>query len=90
MLSLPATLRADEASAAMSVLGIALSEEPGDQIVVDASALTNFDSAALAVLIECRRQAQTAGKKCTLQNASSQLLALAELYGVDGLLPASA
>lgn len=61
---------------------------PGD-VVVDASALIQFDSSALAILLECRRQSLAAGKGFSVQGASGQLLQLADVYGVGTLIPAS-
>lgn len=57
-------------------------------IVVDAQALTVFDSSALAVLLDCRRWALL--RECTLQVQSlpTALRGLAVLYGVSDLLPA--
>lgn len=59
-------------------------------IVLDAQALTVFDSAALAVLLECRRFALAL--RCTLhvQALPQALRGLAVLYGVSDLLPAPA
>jgi phospholipid transport system transporter-binding protein len=52
---------------------------------VDASAVKVFDSAALAVLLACRRAAQAAGKPARRGSAQG-LQSMAALYGVDGLL----
>ena len=58
--------------------------------VIDASAVRSFDSAALAVLLQCRRDADAL--KCTIaiQNMPSQLRELTHLYGVAELLPDAA
>ena len=58
-------------------------------VVVDASALSQFDSSALAILLECRRQALAAGKGFAVHGAPDQLLQLADVYGVATLIPAS-
>ena len=58
-------------------------------VVVDASALSQFDSSALALLLECRRQALAAGKGFSVQGASGRLLQLADVYGVAALIPAT-
>ena len=55
-------------------------------MVINASGLQQFDSSALAVLLECRRLAQAFGRSFELRDAPPKLLALAKLYGVDGLL----
>jgi phospholipid transport system transporter-binding protein len=59
-------------------------------VVVDASALTEFDSSALAVLLECRREALAAGKGFTVTGLPVRLRQLAGLYGVAELVPATA
>jgi phospholipid transport system transporter-binding protein len=55
-------------------------------LVVDAAALAEFDSAALAVLLQARRQADAAGRGFELRGAPPKLVQLAQLYGVAGLL----
>ena len=57
------------------------------EVVADASALRQFDSSALAVLLECRRQAMAAGKPFSVQAAPARLRELAVLYGVTELIP---
>ncbi|HEY8710294.1 MAG TPA: STAS domain-containing protein, partial [Burkholderiaceae bacterium] len=64
----------------------AIKSEPEGTVVVDASNLQQFDSAALAVLLECQRAADAWGKPFALRNPSPKLAALAKLYGVDVLL----
>ena len=86
MLLLPATLTAHEARATLGLLTQTLRSEPEGGVVVDASALQHFDSAALAVLLECQRQAQALGRAFAVQQAPAKLAALAKLYGVDVLL----
>ncbi|NIF84258.1 STAS domain-containing protein [Comamonas sp. Tr-654] len=56
------------------------------RVVVDASAVKVFDSAALAVLLACRRAAQEAGKQLIVDGLPKGLQSMAALYGVDGLL----
>ena len=90
MLLLPATLTAVEARATLRMLTQALWSEPDGGVVVDASALQHFDSAALAVLLECQRQAQAWGRAFAVRQAPAKLAALARLYGVDVLLPSAA
>lgn len=86
MLLLPATLTADEARATLRMLTQTLRSEPDTGVVVDASALQQFDSSALAVLLECQRQAQAWGRPFAVRQAPPKLAALARLYGVDALL----
>ena len=89
MLHLPATLTHAQASACLLDLGRALAAERG-AAVLDATALTSFDSSALAVLLELQRIGARAGKALAVQGLPAQLLALATLYGVQTLLGACA
>jgi len=68
------------------MLAQALTREPDGGAVIDASGLQQFDSAVLAVLLECQRIAQAWGKGFAVRNAPAKLLALARMYGVDALL----
>ena len=86
MLLLPATLTNREASDTLRMLSQALQREPGTDVVVSAGGLQHFDSAALAVLLECERLAQAWGKQFAVRQAPAKLVALAKLYGVDVLL----
>jgi len=56
------------------------------QWVINAASLREFDSSALAVLLECRRQAQAQGCGLVVEQAPAQLRQLAALYGVEVLL----
>ncbi len=85
MLVLPAELTHAQASACMRMLVQAVSRQ-GPEVVVDASATTVFDSSALAVLLECRREALTMGKRFAVQGLHARLRALAALYGIAELL----
>lgn len=53
---------------------------------VDASALTDYDTATIALLMQARRAAQAAGRGFSVQGAPAQLQQLAALYGVEELL----
>jgi phospholipid transport system transporter-binding protein len=57
-----------------------------DAPVLDASALAELDSAALALLLECRRQVLARGAALQISGASPKLRQLAALYGVGELL----
>ena len=87
MLVLPAELTHAQAAACGRMLAQALRSEAGQQAVCDASALRQFDSSALAVLLECRREALALGKSFAVGRMQPQLRALAVLYGVSDLLP---
>jgi phospholipid transport system transporter-binding protein len=88
MLVLPAALTHAEAEASLHMLSQGLASLTGP-VLVDASALQRFDSSALAVLLQCRREAMGQGRGFTVRALPEQLRALARLYGVDGLLPAA-
>ena len=90
MLVLPAELTHRQATACLHMLlqGLKAHREPG--VVVDAKALTVFDTSALAVLLECRREALTRRKTFAVQGLPAALRSMAGLYGVGLLLtPAS-
>lgn len=86
MLLLPATITSREARDTQRLLAQALQNESASGVVVDAGNLLQFDSSALAVLLECQRLAQAFGKSFAVRNAPPKLAALAKLYGVDVLL----
>ena len=90
MLVLPSELTHAQAPACARMLAQALRSEPGAQAVADASALRQFDSSALAVLLECRREALALGKSFAVTQMHPRLRDLAGLYGVGELLPAAA
>jgi len=62
------------------------SDTAGVMLTVDGSALRQFDSSALAVLLECQRIARARGRAFAVQSLPPRLSELARLYGVDGLL----
>jgi phospholipid transport system transporter-binding protein len=86
MLLLPEAVTLREARDTLSMLAQALKRDPADVLTVDASPLRDLDSAALAVLLECRRLAQAWGKKFEVHAAPVKLVELAKLYGVERLL----
>ena len=86
MLLLPAVITVREANDARRMLIQALGGEPQGAVVIDASNLQQFDSSALAVLLDCHRAADAWGKPFELRSAPPKLAALARLYGVDALL----
>lgn len=89
MLVLPAELTQAQATACLQMLAQGLRALGDDVVVVDAGALTRFDTSALAVLLECRRQARALGKTFGVRRLPARLRELAGLYGVGELLPAS-
>ena len=87
MLVLPHELTHRQATACLQMLlqGLRVHRETG-VVVVDASAMAVFDSSALAVLLECRREALSVGKTFAVQGLPTALRGMAGLYGVGTLL----
>jgi phospholipid transport system transporter-binding protein len=90
VLVLPAELTHDHAAACCRMLEQGLRTDAAPAIVADASALARFDSSALSVLLDCRREALALGKTFSVKGLPSRLRVLAGLYGVADLLPAVA
>jgi phospholipid transport system transporter-binding protein len=83
-IALPARITMSDARATLAQLQPLLLA--ADAPVIDASALQTLDTAAIAVLLDCRRQAQAAGKTLQVVGAPAKLAQLATLYGVADLL----
>ena len=90
-MKLPATATLENAAALAAGLSaeIAKVAEGSGVLTVDASALTAYDSSTIALLLQARRVAEAAGRGFTVTGAPPQLVELARLYGVDGLLSLS-
>jgi phospholipid transport system transporter-binding protein len=86
MLQLPATVTLAEAGDTLRLLAQALPGDPDAEVTIDAAGLQRFDTSVLAVLLECRRIAQAAGRAFAVRRVPAKLAALAALYGVDALL----
>ncbi len=82
--ALPERLTMGEARATLAQLQAALlvAQAP----VIDASALRDLDTAAVALLLDCQRQAHARGLTLQVVGAPPKLAQLARLYGVDALL----
>jgi len=89
VLVLPDALTHGTATACVRMLAQALRSDPSREAVADGTALRVFDSSALAVLLECRREALALGKSFAVSNLHPRLRALATLYGVGELLPSA-
>jgi phospholipid transport system transporter-binding protein len=87
-MKLPAHATLDNAAELASALTVEVSQGSG-VLTVDASALHNFDSSTIALLLQARRVAEAAGRGFAVTGAPAQLVELARLYGVDGLLSLS-
>jgi phospholipid transport system transporter-binding protein len=86
-MQLPSRLTMREARAASAALGSGVTAAArGMRLVVDASALQELDTAALAVLLQARRDAQARGVELVVEGAPPQLRRIAALYGVEALL----
>ena len=86
MIALPAQLTLKDAKAALSDLAPAIAQATDATITIDAAALVQIDSAVLAVLLECRRQAEARQLGFEVVHAPRRLAELARLYGVQELL----
>ena len=82
--AMPALLTHAQANACVAAYAAHVGAGHGGS--VDASALQQFDSAALAVLLACRRLALERGQALQVVGLSTRLQALARLYGVHELL----
>jgi len=87
MLVLPAELTHVQAEVCLRMLLQAARAEGQPQVLIDGAALTRFDSSALAVLLECRRECMADGRGFAVRALPQRLRELAGLYGVLGLLP---
>lgn len=87
MLVLPAELTHEHAAACARMLAQGMRSHSESAVVADAGALARFDSSALAVLLECRREALALGKTFAVARLPGKLRDLANLYGVAELLP---
>ena len=91
-LMLPAILTAATTASSEAALRRSLASLPaGTPVVLDAAHVQTFDSAGLALLLACRRQALAQGRDFQVQGCSRSLSDLAQMYGVWQLLnPAAA
>ena len=86
MLVLPEVLTLREANTTLQMLEQAMRADDAATLTVDASALRSFDTAAVAVLLECRRLARGWSKGFEVRGAPAKLSELVHLYGVESLL----
>ena len=80
-MKLPPKLTLDDAAVALEAL-----PADGSAQMVDAAELREFDSSALALLLEAKRRAQARGQAFEVRAAPLKLKQLAQLYGVAELL----
>jgi phospholipid transport system transporter-binding protein len=85
-LKLPATLLHDQANACLAQWVAQLPAPLLPAVSLDASALTEFDSSVLAVLLGLRREVLQRGSTLHVTGMTPRLRELASLYGVMDLL----
>jgi phospholipid transport system transporter-binding protein len=87
MTPLPAALTFAQAPQVLAGLQAALAQAPaGAGFALDAAAMQEFDTSAIAVLLQLRREARARGLAFTVHRAPAKLRQLAALYGVEELL----
>jgi phospholipid transport system transporter-binding protein len=64
-----------------------LIQQPGPVVALNADGLKVFDSSAVAVLLELRRNLMAQGKTLSVVGRPERLRDLVGLYGVSELLP---
>jgi phospholipid transport system transporter-binding protein len=89
VLVLPKELMQEQATACLRMLVQGLHNQTDADVVVDASGLSRFDSSALAVLLEFRRETLALGKRFLVRGLPRRLSDLATLYGIVELLPSA-
>jgi len=85
-LKLPTSLLHDQANACLAHWVTQLPAALPSAVALDASALTEFDSSVLAVLLGLRREVVSRGSALQVENMPQRLRELAGLYGVIDLL----
>ena len=85
-MQLPATATLDQAGQLLALLDTGLAQTEAAALRIDASALREFDTSALALLLEAQRRIKVQGGSLVVVGAPAKLIELARLYGVDQLL----
>ncbi len=86
VLRLPAVLMHPQAAACRGQLAQAMAATQDRVVLLDASALADFDSSALALLLGLRRVVRQKGSVLRVEGMTTRLRELASLYGVLELL----
>lgn len=84
--ALPARLTLQGATETLNELSAQAARSQAPAWRLDAGALATFDSSAIAVLLELRRQLLAQGRSLAVDNWPERLKALVALYGVGELL----
>lgn len=87
-IALPAVLLQAQAQSVANGLVTSLTAllARGGEAVLDASALTQFDSSALAVILACHRAVQAKGAQLRVTGLPERVQTLAKVYGLSALL----
>ena len=86
-MQLPASVTLADVGECLQRLDAALAAHGGGDFELDASALQQFDSAAVALLLHAQRGAQARQWPLSVTHTPPKLAELAQLYGVESLLP---
>ena len=86
-LKLPAVTALEQASSLLRDVDAALASAGSTGLQIDASALTEFDTSAIALLLHAQRAGKARGAAVSVTGAPPKLRELARLYGVEELLP---
>jgi phospholipid transport system transporter-binding protein len=86
MTALPSSLTLRDAPAVLESLRSAFAAETGDVWRIDAAPVSQVDTSALAVLLECARIANAGQRRLEIAGVPPRLADLARLYGVDAIL----
>lgn len=87
---LPAQLTLAQARALQSEIDAAVAVAAADGLCLDASALAEFDTSAIALLLHAQRAVRARALPLQVLSAPLKLQQLARLYGVAALLPLAA
>ncbi|HNU09929.1 MAG TPA: STAS domain-containing protein [Rubrivivax sp.] len=85
--ALPAEASLAQARALETEIDAAVAAADATGLCIDASALADFDTSAIALLLHARRAAAARAVPLALRSLPVKLRELARLYGVQSLLP---
>ena len=86
--ALPEAVTVHTVTGVLNSLSSRLKQDGAAEVTLDAAALRSFDSSAVALLLELRRDLSQQGRQLRLVNLPAKLQELVALYGVGELLPA--
>lgn len=85
-MQLPASASIAQMPELLPLLDRAVAETGSGELVIDAAAVQELDSATVSLLLQARRRLEKAGGRMVVHNAPPKLRELAQLYGVTELL----